>query len=96
MSAHLARFRQSPGVLQRSFDKAAVATLPEERAFHLLRDETRMVWELLSVPRTLPGLVRLIGQSSTIDQLKVQAEAEFILDDLMARGLVEEVVDAET
>lgn len=53
------------------------------------------VWELLRQPRTLPELVSIIAEDTQHAPGEVARDLEAILSDLLERGLVEAVADAD-
>ena len=63
--------------------------------FELLAGAAADVWHLLDVPRTMDDLVDILTNVYPVSSDVVTADVDSLLDDLVQRGLVEEVQDTD-
>jgi Coenzyme PQQ synthesis protein D (PqqD) len=88
-----ARFWRSPAALSRSFEEEVLLAAPGREAIDRLSGTAAAVWELLDVPRTLPDVVAALGHSYGADSATIARDVDGLVDDLLARGWLEEVID---
>jgi hypothetical protein len=88
-----ARFRQMPQLSQREFvGEVLVLNLDCDDVEHLQGTAVH-IWKMLEVPRTLPDLVTVLAQRFEAPEADIGGDVEALLDDLIARDLVEEVIE---
>lgn len=95
MSAHLQRFRQSKAVLSRRVGAEVILAARERRDFNALEGPAAEAWRFLEVPRTLPDLAAAVARRFDEPAERVFPEVSALLDDLIERGLIEEVVEED-
>jgi hypothetical protein len=93
--SHLARFKHSAGIIYRSVGPEVVATVPEQDGFHHLVEAGSAVWHLLAVPRTVPELVEMTAEVYGMPEAAIASDVEVLVDQLIGRGLIEEVIEAD-
>lgn len=89
------RFRQRPSVIMRSIGDEICAVAPEREDFHRLSGTALALWDLLEVPRTLPELVRIASAIYSTEPGRIASDIDPWVDDLIAKGLVEEVEETD-
>jgi hypothetical protein len=90
-----ARFRQLPQLSQREFAGEVLVLNPDCDDVEHLQGTAVHVWKMLETPRTLPDLVMVLSQQYAAHEADIGEDVEALLDDLIARDLVEEVVDVD-
>jgi hypothetical protein len=95
VNIHPARFRHSPGTLYRSVGGDVLVAAPDREDFDLLAGAGSAVWHLLDVPRTLSEIVEMTGEIYGMPATAVAADVEALVDELIGRHLIEEVVEAD-
>lgn len=86
-----ARFRQRPTVIMRSIGDEVCAVAPEHGDFHCLSGTALTLWDLLGVPRTVPELVSIVSSIYRTEPGRIASDIDPWVDDLITKGLVEEV-----
>ncbi|MGH2746652.1 MAG: PqqD family protein [Actinomycetota bacterium] len=71
------------------------AAVPGGEGFHCLSGTALAVWDLLEVPRALPELVGIISAAYSVDPANVASDVDGLIDDMVAKGLVEEIEEAD-
>ena len=88
-----ARFRQLPQLSQREFAGEVLVMNPDCDDVEHLQGTAVQIWKMLETPRTLPDLVTVLAHRYETPESDIGDDVEALLDDLVARDLVEEVVD---
>lgn len=89
------RFRRSPAILTRGVGDEVVAAVPACDDFHSLSGTALAVWNLLEIPRTLPEVVGIASAVYSTDPERIVSDINRLIDDMIAQGLVEEVIEAD-
>jgi hypothetical protein len=88
-----ARFRQVPELSQREFAGEALVLNTDREDVEHLQGTAVQIWKMLETPRTLPDLVTVLSYRYEIPETDIGDDVEALLDDLIARDLVEEVIE---
>lgn len=89
------RYRQSPAVLSRHVGEEVLLTLSSSNDFAALAGSSGVVWDLLDGPRTFPELIDRMSALYGRPAVQLRADVEGLLDELVDRGLVEEVIESD-
>lgn len=87
------RYRHHPDALSRSVGSSRIVATGGRETLDQLSGGAASAWDLLRSPRTFPELVNKLSELHQIESLTVADEIDRMLDDLVERKLVEEVVD---
>lgn len=90
-----ARFRQRRSVLMRNIGDEVCAVAPESEDFHSMSGTALALWGLLEVPRTVPELVRIASAIYSTEPERIASDIDPWVDDLVAKGLIEEVEETD-
>lgn len=88
-------FLRSPGALYRSYADEVMLASVDREGFDLLSGTGDAVWRLLETPQTLDGLTESLSRAYGADPTVIAGDVARLLDELVARGFVEEVSDAD-
>lgn len=92
---NLCRFRQSPSVITRAVGNEVCAVAPPAEEVHSLSGSALVLWDLLEVPRTLPELAKIVSSFYFSEPGRIASDIDPWVDDLIAKGLVEEVEEVD-
>ena len=95
MTATLVRFRQTPGVLSRSFGDEVILAPSRRDEYDSLSRTAGAVWNLLGEPRTLDEVVGVLEAAYGTSGVTIARDVEPLIADLVGRGLVERVHDGD-
>lgn len=85
------RIRHATSLLTRSFGDEVVIAAPGGEDFVHLRGTSAAVWGLLDVPRALPEIVEAVAEFYGAVPDAISSDVEALLENLLRRGLIEEV-----
>lgn len=89
------RFRQSPTVITRRIGGEICALVPPAQDLHSLSGSALVLWDLLEVPRALPDLVKIASSFYSLEPGQIASDIDPWVDDLISKGLVEEIEEAD-
>lgn len=87
------RFRRAAGVLERRFGGEVLLAARGRRAVDRLAGTGAAVWELLDEPRTAAALAAALEAAYEAEPGSIERDVRALLEDLAARGYVDEVRD---
>lgn len=87
------RFRRAAGVLERRFGDEVLLAARGRRDVDRLAGTGAAVWELLDGPRTAAELAAALEAAYEAGPGSIERDVRALLEDLAARGYVEEVAD---
>lgn len=87
------RYRHNPEALSRSVGASLIVSTGHRETLDELSGGAATAWDLLRFPRTFPELVEKLSQLHQIGSPTFTEEIGRMLDDMVERKLVEEVVD---
>ncbi len=91
----MARFRQRPDALQRNLPDEVLVTRPVREHVTQLSGPAVVIWNLLDVPRTVPQLTASLARAYGMSEGQIIGGIHAVLNDLIARELVEEVIESD-
>lgn len=89
-------YMRTEDVLYRSFAGEVLLAAPRRNEVDQLKGPAADVWDLLDRPRTLPDVVEQLKKrygGAPVD--RVQDDVQALLDDLVERGWIRAVADAD-
>lgn len=95
MKSKEALYGQADGVLARSFADRAILANVENEEFHVVTGSGRVVWELLTRPRTLEDLEREVTSIYEVDSATVTDDLRHLVSELEALGFLTRTKAAE-
>ena len=90
MTGRVARFGRADAVLWRRAGTEVLAALPEGTDFKRLGGSAAAVWLLLDAPRSVPELVREIGEAYDVPPDDIVEPVAGCVDELVRLGLATE------
>lgn len=85
------RYRQSSRALARTVGDSIILTLPGHEAFEQLTATSAMTWCVLDAPHTLADLIERLAGLYDMHAQTITSDVEHLLNDLISRGLIEEI-----
>lgn len=86
---------RTPDVLERVFSDERLLASPSGGDVTSLQGTAVAIWDLLRTPGTSGGLVRKLAREFGVPEPTVETDVASLVDDLIDRGLVFEVNDAD-
>lgn len=86
------RYRQSPATLTRSAGEEVLLATADREGVDALSRTAAAVWRLLEVPRSLSEVATILGGRYQASADEIARDVRGLVDDLLARGLVERVM----
>jgi hypothetical protein len=95
MSCQWIRFRRSASTLSRNVGDEVLVTRPYSDGIASLPDSAGVIWRRLASPVTLPQLVQDLSQVYAVEAIEIEDDVKTLLDGLLHRHLIEELVTAD-
>lgn len=92
MSCSWIKFMQAEASLSRHVAEQTIVTRPFSNHIDRLDGSASAVWQRLAIPVTLPELVDEISATYQVEANEIASDIKALLDDLLSKHLIEEVV----
>jgi coenzyme PQQ synthesis protein D (PqqD) len=93
MTREATRYRTSDGVLHAKIDEEEVLLNPDTGVYHLVNGTGRWLLDRMDEGQTLGEAIRSLSDAAGEDLQRVSAEAISFVEDMEARGLLEQATD---